>query len=195
MSVIRVNPVSVSQYGQAAQESFQRIRSELERLVDDVVNVRYQGENAVQFKTQCGQLAADFATGTSRDLAAIAEAVRVSTTNIASSLGGQSINIQVNGSPVAVPPVPSSDGTVDVETSGLENLVGVVQQHFSVVNEQFDAHLHHLQRTDWEGNAKEQAVQSVTSFTGSAKAKAQEAERSITTFIRDQVQAVVGADR
>ena len=40
------------------EEQFDRIYQELDRLVHECADVHYFGENSVQFKTQCGQLAA-----------------------------------------------------------------------------------------------------------------------------------------
>jgi len=62
MSVIRVNPESVRQYAAAATERFAHSRTELEGLVREAVEVRYYGPNAVEFKTRCGQMTAEYST-------------------------------------------------------------------------------------------------------------------------------------
>lgn len=194
MSVVRVHPESIHNYASHAQESFGSVRTTLEQLVNDIVNVRYFGPNATDFKTRCGEMAADFANRLSQDLGAIAEAVRVSTSNIAASLGGQPIVIEVNGSPITPPAPPAGDGAVDVDVSGLENLRSPVQQRFESINAQFDDHLRRLQGTDWVGAAKDSAVSAVSGFTSSAKAKATEAQSAITKYIDDQINSVLAAD-
>ena len=88
MTVVRVNPQSVHAYGADAQEKFTEIRTQLQTLVNEVTEVRYFGPNAVDFKTRAGQMAAEFANNLNKDLGAIAEAIRTSTSNIAASLGG-----------------------------------------------------------------------------------------------------------
>ena len=88
MTVIRVNPDSVRQYAGAAQQQFDAIRVELQGLVNDATTVRYFGPNSVDFKTHCGQMASDFGRRLAQDLGQIADAVRSSTTAIATSLGG-----------------------------------------------------------------------------------------------------------
>ena len=62
MTHIRVNPESVQAYGRAAQAQFEQMHQSLVDLVNDVVNVQYFGPNAVAFKTECGQIAATFAS-------------------------------------------------------------------------------------------------------------------------------------
>lgn len=194
MTVIRVNPESVRAYGTDAQAKFEAIRTELVGLVNAVTEVRYFGPNAVDFKTRAGQLAADFANKLNTDLGAIADAIRASTTNIAASLGGAPVVIQVNGQTIAPPAVQSVD-FVDVDTSALETLKGTVDRHFTTIGELFEQHLQKLLSTDWQGNAREQAVASVQSFTSSAKTKSTEAQSSLGTYITGQIQSVTAADK
>ena len=194
MTVVRVNPASVRQYGNAAETTFGEIRSELVNLVNAATQVRYFGPNAVSFKTNAGQLAADFANKLNQDIAAISGAVRSSTSAIAGSLGGEPIVIEVNVSPIAPPGVESVD-YVDVDTSALEGLTGTVNGHFGRVTALFDRHLQSLVGTDWEGNAKQQASTAVQGFTTRAKSTAEQAQQSLNTYINGQLQAVTAADR
>lgn len=195
MAVIRVNPDSIRQYAAAAQAQFDAVRSELVGLVDEAVGVRYFGPNAVDFKSHCGQMAADFGLRLGQDLGHIAEAVRISTSAVSSSLGGGPISIAVNGSPVPVPPVPGGDGSVEVDPTGLESLKPVVSRHISAIVDQLSAHLRNLQRTDWEGQAKQSAVSAVSGFTSSAESRATEAQTSITAYIDAQISDVLARDR
>ena len=194
MTVVRVNPQSVRAYGTDAQAKFDAIRTELVGLVNAVTEVRYFGPNAVDFKTKSGQIAADFANRLNQDLGAIADAVRVSTSNIAASLGGAPVSIAVNGATISPPAVATVD-YVDVDTSALDALKGTVDRHFAAINALFDGHLQKLNSTDWTGNAREQAVTAVRSFTNAAKSKSTEAQQSLTTYITNQVQSVVSADK
>lgn len=194
MTVVRVNPASVRQYGNAAETTFGEIRTELVNLVNAATQVRYFGPNAVQFKTNAGQLAADFANKLNQDIASISGAVRASTSAIAGSLGGEPIVIEVNVSPISPPGVETVD-YVDVDTSALESLTGTVTGHFGRVTALFDQHLQKLLATDWEGNAKQQASQAVSGFTSRAKTTAEQAQTSLTRYINSQLQAVVAADK
>jgi len=194
MTVVRVNPASVREYGTDAQAKFDAIRNELVGLVNAVTEVRYFGPNAVDFKTRSGQIAADFANKLNQDLGAIADAVRVSTSNIAASLGGAPVTISVNGSAISPPAVATVD-YVDVDTSALDALKGTVDRHFAAINGLFDGHLQKLNGTDWTGNAREQALTAVRTFTTAAKSKSNEAQQSLTTFITKQVQSVITADK
>lgn len=194
MTVIRVNPQSVTTYGQQAQVKFDSVRAELEQLVNAVVEVRYFGPNAVTFKTRAGELAAEFANSLNRDMNQMAEAVSASTSAIASSLGGASLRLAVNGTPIT-PPVPESVDYVDVDTAALSSLTTNVNRHFQSISALLDSHLSSLQATDWQGNAKEQAVSAVSSFTTSAKTKAETAQQGLNNFITTQVDSVVAADR
>ena len=84
------------------------MHGELVSLVNDVVAVRFFGPNAVAFKTDCGKVAADFANKLNADMGAMADAVRTSTSNIAASLGGSPITIQLDSK--AITPAEPGDG-------------------------------------------------------------------------------------
>ena len=194
MTLIRVNPQSVREYGIQAQHLFESIATSLDRLVDDVVAVRYYGPNAVAFKTECGRLASDFGARLYADIGAMADAVRRSTSNIAASLGGQPITIQLDNKPI-VAPTPESVDFVDVDTAALEAVVPVVGTHFTSIRDALTTHFQRLQQTDWEGNAKLAAVDAVGGFTTSARQSCDSSQQALTTFIRSQIQSVIVADR
>ena len=115
MTVIRVDPASVRGYGTQAQGIFDTMHGELVALVNDVVAVRFFGPNAVAFKTDSGKVAADFANKLNTDMGAMADAVRTSTSNIAASLGGSAITIQIDSKAIT-PPSPETVDYVDVDT-------------------------------------------------------------------------------
>lgn len=194
MTVIRVDPASVRGYGTQAQGIFDTMHGELVQLVNNVVAVRFFGPNAVAFKTDCGTVAADFANKLNADMGAMADAVRTSTSNIAASLGGTPITIQLDSKAIT-PPSPETVDFVDVDTGALEALIPVVTGHFSALREGLKDNLARLQATDWEGNAKIAAVDAVTGFTTSAQAKCDGAEQSVTGYIQRQIEAVTAADR
>jgi hypothetical protein len=194
MTVIRVDPASVRAYGTQAQGIFETMHGELVALVNDVVAVRFFGPNAVAFKTDSGKVAADFANKLNTDMGAMADAVRTSTSNIAASLGGTAITIQIDSKAIT-PPTPETVDYVDVDTSALESLIPVVNRHFTALRTGLKDNLSRLQATDWEGNAKTAAVESVAGFTTSAQAKVDSAEQSITNYITKQIEAVTSADK
>jgi len=193
MTLIRVNPTSVQTYGGAAQQTFEAMRGTLESLVGDVIGVHYFGPNSVQFKTQSGQLAAQFANSLNADMGAMANSVRASTSNIAGSLGGAAISIEVLGTAITPGEVAAVD-YVDVDTTALESLIPVVTTRFTSLREGLTSHLTALQNTDWEGNAKVAAVEAVSAYTTSAQAKCDTAEASITSYVRTQIDSVTAAD-
>ena len=172
MTLIRVDPDSVRSYGRGAQAAFDAMHQALVGLVDQLVAVRYFGPNSVVFKTQCGQMAADFANRLHLDMSAMADAVRTSTSNIAAALGGQPIHLHIDARPI-VPPQPLTVDYVDVDTSALESMVPVVNRHFTQLRHGLGTNLRLLQATDWEGFAKIAAVDAVTGFTTSASAACQ----------------------
>lgn len=194
MTLIRVNPESVRSYGRQAQAAFESMHQSLVELVDEVVAVRYFGPNAVHFKTECGRMSADFANRLHLDMGAMADAVRQSTSNIAASLGGQPIHIQIDNRPIT-PPAPQTVDYVDVDTAALESMVPVVGRRFAQLRQGLSTNFQRLQATDWEGNAKLAAIDAVGGFTTSAHAKCDEAEQALSAYITHQVQSVVAADR
>lgn len=194
MSIIRVNPESIQHYSRAASGQFEQMRTALDALVRDVVEVRYFGPNAERFKTECGALAVAFSNAMITDMRAIAEAVQSSTTAISSSLGGGQVSIVFDPSPVAPPTVPPASEVVDLDTSALDGLQATVTGHFSTIQDALAAHLNALQATDWEGTAKQNALEAVSTFTGSARGKATEAQSNINQTITQQIDAAISAD-
>lgn len=194
MTVIRVDPASVEQYGRQAQANFDLVHAALSELVRDVVTVRYSGPHAVAFKTDCGRRAAEFAARLHGDLAAIADVVRASTSNIAAALGGRPVLLRVDARPI-VPPTPDVVEFVDVDTVALEGLVPVVAGCFTEVRSLLSAHLSALQATDWHGFAKSTVVERVATLTASARSACDTSEQALTSFVRDQVRSVELADR
>ncbi len=194
MTVVRVDPKSVQDYGRKAQNIFETMHGELVALVNEVVAVRFFGPNAVSFKTDCGRVAADFANKLSADMGAMADAVRTSTSNIASSLGGAPITIQIESKAIT-PPSPETVDYVDVDTSALEGLIPTVTGKFTSLRSGLKDNLGRLQASDWEGQAKIAAVDAVQGFTNSAQAKCDQAEQSITKYITGQIEAVTSADK
>lgn len=193
MTLVRVNPDSVRSYGAQAQHEFEGISTSLTRLTNDVVGVRYYGPNAVSFTTECGRLAVDFGRRLHSSMAQMAEAVRRSTSNIAASLGGQPIVIQLDDRPITAPS-PEVVDYVDVDTAALEALVPVVSTHFTAIRSHLDRNSSALRATDWLGNAKESAVGAVTQLTAAARSNCDEAEQTLTTFVRRQIDSVLLAD-
>lgn len=194
MTHIRVNPESVQAYGRHAQAQFEQMHQSLVDLVNDVVNVQYFGPNAVAFKTECGQIAAAFAGALHLDMAAFADAVRASTSNIAAALGGAPIVIQLDNRAIT-PPTPATVDFVDVDTAALEALVPVVTTRFGALRASLQSNMNQLNGTDWQGNAKLSAMDAVASFTGKANTKCDQAETELNSFITAQVNSVVLADR
>lgn len=194
-SKIRVEPNSIRKYGVQAQHRFEGVRADLVALVHDAATVHYFGPNAVQFKTEAARLATEFSARLLKDLGVIAEAVRTSTSNIAGSLGGQPISIQVNGSAVPVPAIAKGDGAVDVDLTALQGLTPAVKARFAKIEAGLSGHLADLRGTDWTGQAKTNAVDAVSSFTRSAVKTSVEAEKSITDYIAKQIAATQHADR
>jgi hypothetical protein len=194
MTHIRVNPESVRGYGRNAQSIFEGMHQSLVTLVNEVVAVQYYGPNAVAFKTECGRTASEFANRLHADMGSMADAVRRSTSNIAASLGGSPIVIQLDPKPI-VPPTPESVDYVDVDTAALEGIVPVVNQRFSALRDGLQSNMAGLQSTDWEGNAKLAAVDAVSQFTAAARSKCDAAEQVLSRYITEQVNSVVLADR
>lgn len=195
MSDVRVNPPSVRSYGSSAQEAFGSIRSSLETLVSDAVSVDYYGPNAVDFKTKCGQLAADLANALTQDMTKIADAVKTTTSNIAFALGGPPVDIQFNGAQISPPAIPQGDESVGANLPALEGMKGTAKSHFTAITDQFTNHLSALQSTDWVGTAKENAVGAVTGFTNAAKTKVEEANTEMNTFIDKQIDEINKANK
>jgi len=194
MTLIRVEPESIRRYGYTAQATFDEMHGSLVGLVSQVVAVRYFGPNAFAFKSEVGRLAADFANRLHLDMQAMAEAVRISTTNIAAALGGSPISIRLDPRPIT-PPSPAAVDFVDVDTAALEALNPVVVERFEALRRGLSTNVSQLQSTDWQGNAKRSVVDAVARVSASARGRCDTAEEAITSFIHRQLEGVLAADR
>jgi hypothetical protein len=194
MTLIRVEPESIRRYGYTAQATFDEMHGSLVGLVNQVVAVRYFGPNAFTFKSEVGRLAADFANRLHLDMQAMAEAVRISTTNIAAALGGSPISIRLDPRPIT-PLSPAAVDFVDVDTAALEALNPVVVERFEALRRGLSTNVSQLQSTDWQGNAKRSVVDAVARVSASARGRCDTAEEAITSFIHRQLEGVLAADR
>ena len=197
MSQITVDPAAIQRYGQQANECFADARRSLEQLVAHVVEVRYEGPNAVEFKRNCGNLAAEVSQSLLQDMQRIADGVSGSTSAIAAALGGSPVTIAVNSSPVAVPSVPGDTGVYSADTSGLSALTGTVAADLGQVSAALAEHQAALAATGdaWSGQAKNAAVDVVARFTAAADESVSVAKSRVVDFINSQIQAVTAADR
>lgn len=194
MTRIRVNPISVRGYGAQAQANFDGMRNALVQTVDQVSSVHYYGPNATKFKMQCGLVAVSFANQLSDSMQKMADAVRASTTNIANSLGGGPVTIAVETHPISPPFVPSVD-YVDLDTSALEALKPLLRIGFDALRTGLKGNLDALIATDWTGNAKDSAVESVTKYTAQSTTSCGDTQKSLEDFISDQLLSAIGADK
>jgi len=194
MTLIRVEPESIRRYGLTAQAIFDGMHGSLVDLVHQVGGVRYFGPNAFTFKSEVGRLAAEFANRLHLDMQAMAEAVRVSTTNIAAALGGSPISIHLDPRPIT-PQSPAAVEFVDVDTAALETLIPVVVDRFEALRHGLSTNVSQLQATDWHGNAKRVVVDAVARVSASARGRCDTAEGAITSFVHRQLEGVLAADR
>ena len=193
-SVIRVDPQSIHSYANIAQGHFDGMNSELKRLVGAVADVNYHGQNAYEFKTAISNLAVEFANKFTKDMGTIAEHVRVVTSNIVASLGGQPVHISVEGKPISRPAIEKVE-FVQVDTAALNGLTPVVKGHFQALIDHLNQHLKALENTDWQGNAKQQAVATVRDYTQKMRVNADECDSQIGQAISRQVENALDADR
>ncbi len=194
MTLIRVEPESIRRYGYTAQSIFDEMHGSLVGLVNQVVGVRYLGPNAFAFKSEVGRLAADFANRLHVDMQSMAEAVRISTTNIAAALGGSPISIHLDPRPIT-PQSPVTVDFVDVDTAALEALIPVVVARFEALRHGLNTNVSQLEATDWQGNAKRSVVDAVGRVSASARGRCDTAEGAITSFVHRQLEGVLAADR
>ena len=193
-SVIRVDPQSIRSYAGAAQGHFDGMHTELKRLVAAVAEVNYHGQNAFEFKSAISDLAVDFANKFTKDMGAIADHIRVVTSNIVGSLGGQPVAISVEGKPISRPTIEKVD-YVQVDTAALDGLTPVVKGHFQSLTDYLDQHFKALENTDWQGNAKQQVVATIRDYTQKMRANAEECNAQIGQAIKNQVTSALEADR
>ncbi|MEM7339416.1 MAG: hypothetical protein AAF467_12260 [Actinomycetota bacterium] len=197
--VIRVVPGSLQAYGTRAGSQFNDIGQSLQALVTTVVEVDYFGPNADTLKTHCGALAVEFSAELIHRLAAIVDVISQTTSGISRALGEmQPVVIPFE----AVPPAVNvggafrDDGTREVRANvgALGELPGQVTAAFGAIEAILDEHLSALSATNWDGNAKTQAVAAVSSYTAGAKALCAQYNGEIVGYLNDQIQSLASAD-
>lgn len=193
MTIIHVSPQSVLAYGDRAREIFAAIIAALQDNVDALTAIRYQGPNAVSFKRQIGALSAQFGNELHRDIVAMVTAVHTATSNIAQSLGGAPLTIEIAGTTITIGEVAEVE-FVDVDTTALAAGVTTVRSQFGALRAQLEAHQSALAATDWQGNAKEAVVGIVGRCTAAALERCNAAESQLTAAIEAQVESVTAAD-
>jgi hypothetical protein len=115
---IEIHPEKVRTYGTRAQAHFDKLRTDLQVIVNTIDRVEYEGTNASTFKNTCNDMVGDFSAAFLKDMQEIAELVKVTTSNIAQALGGSPIVIRVNGAKIVPQKVSaSSDGAQKVSTA------------------------------------------------------------------------------
>lgn len=193
--VVRVLPDSVIKYQDGAKDQFSSIHTNLTNMIESVVNVRYFGPNAMKFKTECGQLATEFANKLSEEVGGIVGVVNTATSNIAGSLGEGRLALTWEAKPFTAPTPAAGDGAVDVDHGALGELKTAVAAKFDDINNLLGQHLQALVATDWTGVAKDTVSEEVTGRTTRTQATVTENANKLNTVIQQQIDDVVAADK
>ena len=194
--VIRVDPSSLRSYASKANQLFADARNALSTLVHEAAEVHYFGPNAQKFKQDCSSMASSLAnTLMIKHFQPIADAVQTSTSNIAASLGGSPIALQIDTSALALPTIPAATEVVDIDTSALTALKGSAASQIHRVKDNLQQNLSSLEATDWVGDAKNNAVTAVGSATRNAQAACEDALAQMSAFITRQIETATAADR
>lgn len=193
---IKVQPESIKAYGRKAQAHFNDVRKDLQIIVNTVERAPYEGTNAKMFKDTCMEMASEFSTTMLADMQTIADAVRITTTNIAQALGGQPITIKVDGTKITPQKVAKSkDGSESIDTIAMRSMPRIMETRFDNITSELRGHLRALEATVWEGQGKKTAVEQVGQFTKSVSKRVDDNKRAIVKYINDQLDAVIAADK
>jgi hypothetical protein len=191
---ILVDPTSIQEYASNAQGYFDSLQADLKGLVNDIVTVRYEGGNAFTFKTEAGTIAAQFANNLAVDIAAVADAISTSTSNILLSLGNDPVKITVSSETFTARAPEGKTVAVAVETDAMETLINTVLARFESIKGWITKNQTGIEATMWQGTAKNNAVDQVSAFTTVANAKADTANTTLTNYIRSQIDTSIEAD-
>lgn len=197
MTVIGVSRGQIITYASEAEEQFGLLRTALDSLIQDSVNVNYWGENAQGFKTNVGQAAVTMSEEIGKALRTFLGQVNAQTSAIARSLGGGDMSVDIAVPTVSLPAIPTADGdTQGVDTSALDGLQDSVNAHRDSINNAISEHQSALGRTtEWVGDSKVAAQQACQTFTNNVTTSVQTGIAKITSFITEQNTAAAAADR
>ncbi|MGB3734859.1 MAG: hypothetical protein WA964_07885 [Ilumatobacter sp.] len=184
-----VDQPSITAYGTAATTIFGQMSTELTTLISDVVEVKYEAPTATQFKRETGNLAVAFANALHKDMNAMAASVTAAVTSIAGAFDATSVTIEVANKAITAPSVPETT-TIDLETAGLIALKDTVDTRFKAIIGFLVDHKDALDKTIWEGNAKERAKGEVNTLTTHSTQQCEQAQKDIKAFIDTQLDNV-----
>jgi uncharacterized protein YukE len=191
-----VNPTEVAAYGTRINARVDEMFTELNGLCSDVVGVDYYGTNAFKFKTDAGQMAADFSKALAKSINDLKENVAKVTSSIAGSLGGSPITIDTSDNTLTPATPAADDGTQIANPTALSDLVTTVNSRIDALNAAIDGlkALPGNDRNGWMGDARNATEDYVGTWTESAKGKCEEARTGLVNFIDQQNTAVQTAD-
>lgn len=164
-------------------------------MLSEIVHVNYTGENAVQFKTKCGELGVEMSNGVRKDMRSIVTAVSAAVTAIAKAMGGTVPTFTADGKSVSLPAIPQGDGTYNMDYRGIEAMSSQVGTSMDRIEGLLDTQLSELVKTDWDGTAKERAVGEVRRYTRQAKTKVSDTRSDIQKFVTEQIAALKATDQ
>jgi hypothetical protein len=192
-----VNPPEVLAYGGRVNDRVDTMFTELNLLCGNVVDVDYHGTNAFAFKTQAGEMASEFAKSLAQEINKLKEGISRATSNIAGSLGGSPIALDLSDNTITPASPKPDDGVQVANPTALSDLETQVGTRFSNLTTAIDGlkALPANDRNGWMGQARNDTEEFVNQWTASAKGKCENARTNLVQFITKQRDSVMAADR
>lgn len=189
----RTDRVQIQNYANRGVDIFDRIEVSIQSLVEQTANVNYRGPNARLFKTQCTTNAVAFAEATNSTMQQMSDLIEDATTFIATTLGGQPINLEPPNVSVHMPVISADESVEAAEDTSLNQLQQEVTVLYSEVVTLFEENLANLEALGvdgWWGPEYDEALVSMQRLTGAAIDRCDASRAEMTSAIQTQVDAL-----
>lgn len=191
--MIEGNIEEIREYLRGAPQHFAEIRTDLESLVHEVVQVRYHGPNATAFKQRCGEIGVDLSNALVREISEIADAVQSTASDFAQSMGGERIAIPFDGSPISAPAVPPATDMFEVDLVALDELKSTIAQRLGAVGETVTRLNERIRAVHASFPRWDNLVHEIGSFSTKARTRLEELGQSLNGAIDAQIESVRSA--
>ena len=183
----------IEQFGTDGEEIFDQIEIELKNMVQEMADVAYKGQNALNAKTKWTQMAVDFANDCTNIMQQMSQVVTEQTTFTATALGGDAINLEPPTVAVELPTI-SADTSIEMAESGpLTDLRASISASCDQVELGFRNNLDNLTALGaegWVGPEYDETHGQVSGLTESISGTVAESKTTMTEDITNQLQVL-----
>ena len=157
-----------------------------------VDQVQFEGESAFKFRTETNRIVADFNTQVHQAMEAMVNNVQIAVSNIQSSMQGARLTLDIPAAATVQAANERNTENSEMDTEARSALD--VEGPFNAISESFNAHKTAFERVEWQGQARDGALDAVTNLTRQATSLCSSYSSEFRKAIDAQVTATLEAD-